>query len=324
MLRDGDWLLAAYTTTTPASCSQRNQLVSIPIRNREVNAHYAQVALQEPPSIPPEDSHQTLASLSPSSRLQPPSQEIPSASPTPTESSPPSIDPKAPSPDSESNPEEQSPQDLEDDAASQGAFNEETGEINWDCPCLGGMAHGPCGEEFRAAFSCFVYSKEEPKGMDCIDRFKGMQDCFRSHPEIYGAELDDDEQEMEGISPGEEGSTVVGAMPEDAPGIAAANASRSEEPAATPRADTSSATTRDDPEPKGESSTADAANEKGSIYDSEPERGSDPDPQTKGKLGKLISDRGAAKSSAVQGNEEDDLVPKAAHDATEEAPKTEK
>lgn len=34
------------------------------------------------------------------------------------------------------------------------------------------MAHGPCGEEFKAAFSCFVYSKEEPKGMDCIDRFK--------------------------------------------------------------------------------------------------------------------------------------------------------
>ncbi len=52
------------------------------------------------------------------------------------------------------------------------AFNPETGEINWDCPCLGGMAHGPCGEEFRAAFSCFVYSNEEPKGIECIDKFK--------------------------------------------------------------------------------------------------------------------------------------------------------
>jgi len=31
------------------------------------------------------------------------------------------------------------------------------GEINWDCPCLGGMANGPCGQEFRAAFSCFHY-----------------------------------------------------------------------------------------------------------------------------------------------------------------------
>ena len=61
---------------------------------------------------------------------------------------------------------------LEAEADQQGAFNPETGEINWDCPCLGGMATGPCGDEFKAAFSCFVFSKEEPKGMDCIDKFK--------------------------------------------------------------------------------------------------------------------------------------------------------
>ncbi|KAG9735418.1 hypothetical protein KCU73_g10515, partial [Aureobasidium melanogenum] len=85
-----------------------------------------------------------------------------------------------------------SPQDLEEEAGQQGAFNEETGEINWDCPCLGGMAHGPCGEQFREAFSCFVFSKEEPKGMDCIDKFKNMQNCFREHPDVYGAELEDD------------------------------------------------------------------------------------------------------------------------------------
>jgi len=61
---------------------------------------------------------------------------------------------------------------LEEEADSQGAFNPETGEINWDCPCLGGMAHGPCGEEFKAAFSCFVHSNEEPKGVECIENFK--------------------------------------------------------------------------------------------------------------------------------------------------------
>jgi intermembrane space import and assembly protein 40 len=64
---------------------------------------------------------------------------------------------------------------LEAEADQQGAFNPETGEINWDCPCLGGMATGPCGEQFKAAFSCFVYSEEEPKGMDCIDKFKYVQ-----------------------------------------------------------------------------------------------------------------------------------------------------
>ena len=31
------------------------------------------------------------------------------------------------------------------------------GELNWDCPCLGGMAYGSCGQEFRDAFSCFHY-----------------------------------------------------------------------------------------------------------------------------------------------------------------------
>ncbi|KAJ5105064.1 hypothetical protein NUU61_002411 [Penicillium alfredii] len=87
------------------------------------------------------------------------------------------------------------PQELEEEAGQEAAFNPETGEINWDCPCLGGMAHGPCGEEFKAAFSCFVYSTEEPKGMDCIEKFKGMQDCFRQHPDVYGAELEDDEPE---------------------------------------------------------------------------------------------------------------------------------
>ncbi|KAF3767938.1 hypothetical protein M406DRAFT_223161, partial [Cryphonectria parasitica EP155] len=88
---------------------------------------------------------------------------------------------------------EKTPEQLEEEAGQQGAFNPETGEINWDCPCLGGMAHGPCGEEFKAAFSCFVYSNEEPKGMDCIDKFQHMQDCFRKYPDVYGEEIADEE-----------------------------------------------------------------------------------------------------------------------------------
>lgn len=57
------------------------------------------------------------------------------------------------------------------------------------------MAYGPCGEQFRAAFSCFVFSQEEPKGVDCIEHFKTMQNCFREHPDVYGAELEDDDEE---------------------------------------------------------------------------------------------------------------------------------
>ncbi|KAJ1722132.1 Oxidoreductase [Coemansia erecta] len=81
-----------------------------------------------------------------------------------------------------------------EDAQAQ-AFNPDTGEINWDCPCLGGMAQGPCGEQFKAAFSCFVYSEEEPKGMDCIDAFKAMQECFKEHPDVYADELADEDDE---------------------------------------------------------------------------------------------------------------------------------
>jgi len=34
------------------------------------------------------------------------------------------------------------------------------------------------GEEFKTAFSCFVFSKEDPKGVDCIEKFR----CVGSRP----------------------------------------------------------------------------------------------------------------------------------------------
>ena len=30
-------------------------------------------------------------------------------------------------------------------------------ELNFGCPCVGNMAIGPCGVEFREAFSCTHY-----------------------------------------------------------------------------------------------------------------------------------------------------------------------
>ncbi|KAF9904577.1 Oxidoreductase [Linnemannia zychae] len=84
-----------------------------------------------------------------------------------------------------------------DPSSQSAAFNPETGEINWDCPCLGGMAKPPCGDAFKEAFSCFVFSTEEPKGIECVEKFKAMQDCFRAHPENYADQLDDDEDDEE-------------------------------------------------------------------------------------------------------------------------------
>lgn len=85
------------------------------------------------------------------------------------------------------------------------AVNPETGEINWDCPCLKSALEPPCGHTFKAAFSCFVSSKTEPKGIDCQELFKAMQECFQSHPEKYGSILADDDDEV----PGEVGNDVT-------------------------------------------------------------------------------------------------------------------
>ncbi|KAM0261389.1 hypothetical protein ACHAQJ_002241 [Trichoderma viride] len=123
-----------------------------------------------------------------------------------------------------------SPDSLEEEASQEGAFNPETGEINWDCSCLGGMAHGPCGEEFKTAFSCFVHSTDEPKGMDCIDKFQGMQECFRKYPEVYGSELEDDaEAEAETEEAAAAAAPAAAIAPSETPAEALAEALAEEE-----------------------------------------------------------------------------------------------
>lgn len=72
-----------------------------------------------------------------------------------------------------------------------------SGEINWNCPCLGGMASGPCGSEFKEAFSCFHYSKEEVKGSECLEQFRAMQECMQRYPELYPQEDDKDDKDKQ-------------------------------------------------------------------------------------------------------------------------------
>lgn len=73
------------------------------------------------------------------------------------------------------------------------------GDINWSCPCLGGMATGPCGPQFREAFSCFHYSKSENKGSECFDHFKAMQECMSQYPTLYPADDDDDDDDEQAL-----------------------------------------------------------------------------------------------------------------------------
>lgn len=126
--------------------------------------------------------------------------------PTPSSAELPVLDAQAEAPESDG-----------EESSSGGAFDPVTGKINWDCSCLGGMAYGPCGMQFREAFSCFVFSEEEPKGIDCVEKFKAMQDCFRANPEVYGEEIlgDDDDDIPAPATPPEDQAdlTVTGTAP---------------------------------------------------------------------------------------------------------------
>lgn len=55
------------------------------------------------------------------------------------------------------------------------------------------MASGPCGSQFKEAFSCFHYSQEEVKGSECIDQFRNMQECMQRYPELYPQEEEKEE-----------------------------------------------------------------------------------------------------------------------------------
>lgn len=56
------------------------------------------------------------------------------------------------------------------------------------------MATGPCGVQFRDAFSCFHYSEADPKGSDCYEAFRTMQDCFSLYPTVYNKNGADDDE----------------------------------------------------------------------------------------------------------------------------------
>ncbi|RKP36796.1 hypothetical protein BJ085DRAFT_12054, partial [Dimargaris cristalligena] len=60
------------------------------------------------------------------------------------------------------------------------------GEINWDCPCMQGYVHGPCGDSFRTAYSCYIEASSSEDALDgCADKFRAMQACFDDYPQFY-------------------------------------------------------------------------------------------------------------------------------------------
>ncbi len=168
---------------------------------------------------------------------------------------------------------------------------------------LGGMAHVPCGPEFREAFSCFVYSTEEPKGMDCIDKFQNMQQCFQKYPEVYKGELEDDEELDAELESGRQ--ELIGEIQERK----AAQQQRGdtqrrllEEPDPAPRAaaPTTKKVTREETRP---STTSDdlLTSERESI--------------TEGQKSLISKPKEGSSAAETAVPEADGIVPKAAHDA---------
>lgn len=58
------------------------------------------------------------------------------------------------------------------------------------------MASGPCGTDFKDAFSCFHYSTEELKGSECLEQFRAMQECMQRYPDLYPQEDEKVQQEQ--------------------------------------------------------------------------------------------------------------------------------
>ena len=71
------------------------------------------------------------------------------------------------------------------------------GSINWNCPCIGGTASGPCGFEFREAFTCFHYSTSETKGSECLDKFTALNECMAEFPTLYSKNKPEEEIQEE-------------------------------------------------------------------------------------------------------------------------------
>ncbi len=51
------------------------------------------------------------------------------------------------------------------------------------------------------AYKCFLDSKEEEKGSDCIESFRVMQSCFKENAEHYKEYLMEDEESEQGSTP---------------------------------------------------------------------------------------------------------------------------
>ena len=133
--------------------------------------------------------------------------------------------------------------------------------------------------------------------MDCIDNFKNMQECFREHPDIYGGELEEDDGEEE--NPERDGASATG-------GALARTDASSAVGHAEPSTTSQTPSKGHAPSSAGSGLSASGSKAESSV----PASGDDATYRAKAAKEQVQKENGDLTS------ESDQLVPKAAHDAT--------
>ncbi|XP_035234002.1 mitochondrial intermembrane space import and assembly protein 40-B-like [Stegodyphus dumicola] len=68
------------------------------------------------------------------------------------------------------------------------------------------MAVGPCSVEFRESLTCFHNSTADPKGSDCLEQFREMNECMARYPALYKKTDEEEERALEGLDEDDEES----------------------------------------------------------------------------------------------------------------------
>lgn len=63
------------------------------------------------------------------------------------------------------------------------AIDKITGDINWNCHCMGNNTKGPCKHLFKSAFTCFVKNQTNPE--NCQLKINLMQECQNKFENFY-------------------------------------------------------------------------------------------------------------------------------------------
>ncbi|XP_048771108.1 mitochondrial intermembrane space import and assembly protein 40-like [Ostrea edulis] len=79
-------------------------------------------------------------------------------------------------------------------------FVQPNGELNFGCPCVGGLHAGPCGYEMREFLSCNFYNSKDnndPRGQNCDDKLETMMTCIQKHADYYKEKMSGDPEDEE-------------------------------------------------------------------------------------------------------------------------------